>query len=213
MEKWEEEGFASEEAYNRHQQTVKELQEAKEKLSIQVSEKQKVIDGNRTKISELADKEKEFEALKEAEAERKKKEEEAEAERKRKEEENAVPTADKNKQRIDNLPKDKRDTLAKEYEAATPEQKELLTDPEKMAAFLDLKLGDEPTSTNPFDMKPATPTKTVTEQVAEAFGMVDNQGPPSPDRSGSGFIPSDRVVTAKEKSEEAIEKARQSLLN
>jgi hypothetical protein len=215
METWEEEGFASEEAYNKYQQTIKDLEAEKQKLLGQVDEKQKVIDGNRTKISELSDSKKELDDLKAA---KDKKEQEAreEAERKNKEEELANQTpekiAERNTKRIAELSPQQREQFKQEYEQASAEQKALLEDPEKMEAYLELKLGGTSQTSNPFDIEKKQTTVPLKEQVAQAFGLVDNNSPALPSRDGSGFKPTEAVKTKQEKNSAKIEEAREHLL-
>ena len=213
--KWEDEGFASEEAYNKHQQTIKDLELNNEKLTGQVDEKQKVIDGNRTKISELTVKEKELAQIKTDQEEAEKKRKEAE-EAVRIAKEKALDTPEKikeqNEKRIAALPKEKREELKKEYQETTPEQKVILADPAKMTAYLDLKLGTPAeTQPNPFEVI-VTKQDDIQSQVARAFNMVDRKGVVATERAGSGFNPTDAVKTQQQKEEQTIEKARQNLL-
>lgn len=214
--KWEDEGFATEEAYNKHQQTIKDLELDKSKLTGQVDEKQKVIDGNRTKISELTEKEKELEKIKTEQEESEKKRKEAE-ETERIAKEKALSTPEKmteqNDKRIASLPVEKREALKKEYQEASPEQKAVLADPANMSAYLDLKLGSPAeTKPNPFDVV-VTKQDDIQSQVAKAFNMVDKTGVVIKEREGSGFTPTEAVKTLQHKEEETIEKAKQNLLS
>jgi len=174
MEQWETDGFASKEAWERNQQTVKE---EKDKLQHQIDEKQKIIDSDRTKISDLSTAEKELKELKEQkdkdEAKRLEDEEKAKALK--------TPEAlnKANEERIAKLPKEKRDE----------EQKKLLSSPEGMEAFLDIKCNGKIDPDNPFDITPKPKSLTIAEQVAKAFGKADKNNPDIPQRSKSGFDP------------------------
>ena len=215
MEVWEEEGFASEEAYKKHQQTIKELEESKKKLSTQVEEKQKIIDENRTKISDLSQAEKELKELKEKEAEAEKKRKEAEeAEAKRKLEAQNTPeaVAAQNKKRIDSLNPSQREALEKEFNEATPEQHAMLSTAEGLQAFLDLKVGPvQGTILNPFAVTKSSEL-TVKEQVARAFKIANPKATPAVNQEGSGFTPSEKVIAKVEKTEADLEEARAKLL-
>lgn len=215
MDKWEEEGFASEEAYKKHQQTIADLKVEKEKLDKQVLEKQTLIDENRTKISDLSDSVKELDGLKKAAAEAELKKKAAdEAEAKRKEEALKAPEAiaSLNQKRIDSLQPAERQALEKSYGEATPEQQSMLVTPEGLAAYLDLKVGPvQGTILNPFAVQRSSEL-TVKEQVARIFKIVDPNAPPSVLDTGSGFTPSDKVVKSQDKAETDIEEARSKLL-
>lgn len=213
MEKWEEEGFASKEAYDKYQQTIKDLETKNQTLNTQVDEKQKVIDGNRSKISDLTEATKEVDTLK---AEKEKVEEELAKLKDTKPD--PKPTAEDiqkaNDDRIAKLSPEQRKTFVEEYDKISPEQKEFLSKPEGMQAYLDLKLEDTP-SANPFDVKAAPKAKDIKEQVNELFGKVDNQGAPRKEREGSGFTFNDLPDTAKKKHDnfsDDIEKQKQNLL-
>jgi alanyl-tRNA synthetase len=213
MEEWEKEGFASKEAYERYQQTIKDLKDKEDKLTRQVDEKQKLIDSNRSTISELKDAEKERDELKkkqeEAEAERVKREEEAE---KLKQQRTPEKIKEANNQRIAQLDPKQREEFKKQFAEGTPEQKKLLSTPEGIEAFLDMQLKvKEQGSDNPFDVTPKATTKDITQQIAEAFGKADKGKPAVYDRHGSGFDPDNlpaNVKTRQEKVDDKVDEAR-----
>lgn len=214
MEEWEKEGFASEDAYKRHQQTVADLKDKEAKLQKQVEEKQSMIDSNRSTISELKEAERELERMKtekeEAEAERKRKEEDA---RKLQEQQTRTPEkiqAD-NEARISRLSEKEREDLAEEFNKATEEQKKLLSDPEGMEAFLKLRLNSPSSDANPFDIRERKVEKSLDQLVRESFRKVEERVPSAKERGGLGFDPDkipEKVKTQQDRMTERIEEVR-----
>jgi septal ring factor EnvC (AmiA/AmiB activator) len=215
MEKWEDEGFASEEAYKKYQQTIKDLKEDKEKLDKQVLEKQTLIDENRTKISGLSESVKELDGLKAAAADaevKRKAAEETEAKRKAEALKEPEAIAALNQKRIGSLDTAQREALEKSYKEATPEQQAMLVTPEGLAAYLDLKVGPvQGTILNPFAVKRSSEL-TVKEQVARIFKIVDANAPPALANTGAGFVPSEKIINNQQKYEDNLEKERADLL-
>lgn len=209
--KWEDEGFASEEAYNKYQQTITDKEEEITTLNTRVEEKQKVIDGHRSKISDLTDVSKERDDL---QADKAKLEEDLRKIKEEHKEPDPEPDDIKkqNEERISKLDPEQREKFQKKYNELTADQKDLLSKPEGMKAYLNHEL-DETTETsdNPFDVK--KPALSIEDQVALLFGKQEKKAPVQPLRGAvtASDLPDEAKDEQKDRKQE-IAKARSNFI-
>ena len=119
-----------------------------------------------------------------------------------------------NDNRINKLTPEQRKELAEEYKNATADQKEILSTPEGLEAYLNMRLVKDSDDANPFSETKKEKEKTLAERVAEAFKVADKKTPTVFERDGIGELDlSEKAKQKISKQDEAVDAARDLFFN
>lgn len=198
MEQWENDGFASKEAWT--QNMLKRVSDAEEA--------QRVAEGALKEYKEKPLVEPVKEPVKEPIVEPVKEpvKEPAKEPTVRTDEE----VATSNSGRIASLKEEDRKALEDEYEKGTTEQIALLSTPRGIEAYLEMRHPGSVASTNPFAKK--EPVVSIEDRINAVFGNNQQKQSPARKELGSGFVLSDKAKENTIKVEDTIRESRDALL-